>query len=385
MQPLTPSPARREPADFERELTAAALNGTGWDGLLAAVHGATGRHCRLVGPDGAVLAATDAGAGLAARRWPVGPGGTPVTAVDGWRARAIAAEAGRRTAGLLLIAEPAAPREVDLLRAAVTGVLIESVRREGHSAFPDAAALVAGLRSGAGSPPAALAAAATRFGLRIDRPGAGAVLSHVGSRHRAWVSALNWLGRPVERVGSLAYLLVSGDSDLDAVRARLELAVEPGAVIAACGALTADPAGYRASFAEADRLLAVARGRGRGVLSFDEAGVLQVLLTTPAPRLRWFVERHLGPILDRPEMLATLRAWLAAAGSRQAVSEALHLHRNSVGYRVGKLKTLLGVDPLRPECSAVLQAALAAHDLLQRQEEGGTTDNGHVKVAGNRR
>jgi DNA-binding PucR family transcriptional regulator len=46
------------------------------------------------------------------------------------------------------------------------------------------------------------------------------------------------------------------------------------------------------------------------------------------------------------------------------VSEELHLHRNSVGYRVGKLKALLGVDPLRPDHAAVLHTALAAHDLL---------------------
>jgi DNA-binding PucR family transcriptional regulator len=69
-------------------------------------------------------------------------------------------------------------------------------------------------------------------------------------------------------------------------------------------------------------------------------------------------------VLARPELLATLRLWLDTHGSRQAVSEHLHLHRNSVGYRVGQLKTLLGVDPLQPSAGAVLQAALLAHDLL---------------------
>jgi DNA-binding PucR family transcriptional regulator len=190
------------------------------------------------------------------------------------------------------------------------------------------------------------------------------VLAHTGSRHRAWASALGWLDRPVDRVGCLAYLVVTDADDLTAVQKRLELAVGDGTVLAACGATVLDSAGYRSSFVEADRLLATARIGGSRATGFDDAGVLQVLLATPTPRLRWFVERHLGPVLKRPELLATLRAWLAASGSRQLVSEELHLHRNSVGYRVGKLKALLGVDPLRPDHAAVLHTALAAHDLL---------------------
>jgi hypothetical protein len=351
-------------AAFERDLTAAALGGAGWDQLLAEVRRATGRHCRLVAPDGTVLAATDDGAGLIAGSGLKAADGRGVVTRDGWRARAIAAAAGGRSIGLLLIAEPASTDALDLLRAAVTGVLIESLRRDAHPTFADGAAVVAALRVGTGDSGPALSAAAARFGLRLDRPGCGAVLAHIGSRHRAWASALGWLDRPVDRVGCLAYLVVTDAADLAGVQKRLELAVGDATVRASCGAAVLDPAGYRNSFGEADRLLATARIGGVPPTGFDDAGVLQVLLATPAPRLRWFVERHLGPVLKRPELLATLRAWLAASGSRQLVSEELHLHRNSVGYRVGKLKALLGVDPLRPDHAAVLHTALAAHDLL---------------------
>lgn len=72
----------------------------------------------------------------------------------------------------------------------------------------------------------------------------------------------------------------------------------------------------------------------------------------------------MGPILERPELLTTLQAWLTAGGSRLAVSERLHLHRNSVGYRVGQLKQLLGADPLDPPNAAILHAALAAREVL---------------------
>jgi hypothetical protein len=374
MRPLSAQPSRPahpgrhvsagRAAELEREFTAAALGGAGWDELLGDVRRETGRHCRLVGPDGAVLATTDGGSGLSVGYGLNSAERRCVVARDGWRAHAIAATSGGRSIGLLLIAEPAPDDAIELLRAAVTGVLIESLRRDAHPTFANGAAVVAALRVGTGDSGPALSAAAARFGLRLDRPGCGAVLAHTGSRHRAWASALGWLDRPVDRVGSLAYLVVTDADELAGVQKRLELAVGDATVLAACGAAVLESTGYRSSFVDADRLLAVARISGRPMSGFDDAGVLQVLLAAPTPRLRWFVERHLGPVLKRPELLATLRAWLAASGSRQLVSEELHLHRNSVGYRVGKLKALLGVDPLRPDHAAVLHTALAAHDLL---------------------
>jgi sugar diacid utilization regulator len=195
-------------------------------------------------------------------------------------------------------------------------------------------------------------------------PGAAAVLRYTGSRRKAWSTALAWLDRRVQQDDDLGYLTVADDADLRAVCARLELAVGPGTVRAACGPRAGDAASYQKSFAEAERLLGLADRRGDAVLPFADAGLLQLLLDTSPERLGWFVQRHLGPVLQRPDLVATLRAWLATNGSRQAVSAQLHLHRNSVGYRVGLLKTLLGVDPLHPEHAPVLHAALAAHDLL---------------------
>jgi DNA-binding PucR family transcriptional regulator len=190
------------------------------------------------------------------------------------------------------------------------------------------------------------------------------VLRHTGIHHRTWATALAWLERPVEQQGSMAFTVVADPAELSRVRSRLELAVGDGAVVAACGSLSADPKGLRTSFDEAAVLLEELCRRGVTELSFEDAGLLQVLLAVPSDRLRYFVERHLGPVLDRPELLATLQSWLASNGSRRAVSEQLHLHRNSVGYRVGQLKQLLGVDPLDPEQGAVLHAALAARELL---------------------
>lgn len=198
--------------------------------------------------------------------------------------------------------------------------------------------------------------------LLADRAGYGAVLDYAGSRYRAWRTALAWLDRPIRCTDRRCWLVVAGDEDLAMVRDRVQGSVGEGAVRAACGPPVSAGEDCTASFGEAERMLRLGR---EAVVGFDDAGLLQALLAVPPERASWFVQRHLGPILDSPELLETLRVWIAARGSRRVASERLHLHRNSVGYRVNRLKARLGVDPLEPRHAAVLQAALAAFDLLE--------------------
>ncbi len=362
-----------EPGGFERSLTHAALGGAGWPEILNQVHQTTRRHCRLVGIDGAALATTDGGSGLDARTTASALSGClpAVRATDGWHARALPAVAGEEVAGVLLMAEPASQHALELLGGAVTAILVESIRRSAarDPRYSEPADVIAALRAGIRD--VALQVAAGRFGLELERPGYGAVLSYHGPRQRSWATSLAWLDRPVQHDWPLAWLVVTDGKELAALRGRLQAAVGSDLVRAASGSLVAPTDSYRVSFAEAGSLLAAAGDRS--LAQFEDAGLLQLLLATPRSRVAWFVTRHLGPILDRPELVATLRAWLASDGSRQAVSVRLHLHRNSVGYRVGLLKNLLGVDPLEPRHAAVLHAALAAHDLLHADDGASAT------------
>ncbi len=73
----------------------------------------------------------------------------------------------------------------------------------------------------------------------------------------------------------------------------------------------------------------------------------------------------LEPVLDRGQpdattLLETARVWLDTGGSTSAAAEQLHLHRNTVRYRLGRLEELTGIDITHPVQAATLHVALEA-------------------------
>jgi purine catabolism regulator len=69
--------------------------------------------------------------------------------------------------------------------------------------------------------------------------------------------------------------------------------------------------------------------------------------------LRAFVERRLGPILEHDatrkwQLLPTLEAYCAHGGRKAETARALHLERQSLYHRIGRIEELLG-DPLAEE------------------------------------
>ncbi|MER5210550.1 helix-turn-helix domain-containing protein [Streptomyces sp. NPDC002838] len=367
-----------EPAVLERELTEAVLAGAARSDVLRALCRATGRPVRLLSAEGVPLASTDGGAGVPAAVAGgvlAGVAGPVVDTLDGVRATALPVRAGTTVAGVLLTVGPGDQRVQALAGAAVTALRIDAVRSGDGlaevSPLHTPADVVAALRSGTVSP--SVCAAAAGLGIDLERPPAGAVLHYSGSRLRAWSTALAWLEHPVRQEARTAWTVVPGEVVLARLQSRLRLMTGDESagdhVVAASGSHPDSAVGLARSFTEAERLLGLARARRVPLLTFDGSGVVRVLLPLPRAELEAYAEAHLGPIRQRPELMATLRAWLAERGSRQSVSEQLHLHRNSVGYRVRQIKNLLGTDPLLPAASAELHLALAALDLLAADDQ----------------
>jgi sugar diacid utilization regulator len=126
--------------------------------------------------------------------------------------------------------------------------------------------------------------------------------------------------------------------------------------------------GLRASAEEARAALAWARVAGRRgeVATFDAVGVQRMLIEWYASdTARRSVREQLSP-LDRlgPKRaeiaLLTLKTYLDEQGSIARTAQALHLHRNAVGYRLRRIVDLLGVDLDDPDQRLALELACRA-------------------------
>ncbi|SHH07473.1 PucR family transcriptional regulator [Streptoalloteichus hindustanus] len=109
-------------------------------------------------------------------------------------------------------------------------------------------------------------------------------------------------------------------------------------------------AGVRAAAVEARsaRRLALHRDARGGVLSGEEIASHQLLLATVPDELRRsFRARLLGPLLDYDaehgsDLVHTLRVFLNCACSWTRTAAKLHLHVNTLRYRIGRIEELTG-------------------------------------------
>ncbi|GAB3821705.1 PucR family transcriptional regulator [Kribbella italica] len=90
------------------------------------------------------------------------------------------------------------------------------------------------------------------------------------------------------------------------------------------------------------------------VTSDQVASHVLLLATVPDDVRRTYTHRVLGPVLDHDrktggELLATLREFLACSGSWSRTAEAMHLHVNTVRYRIERVEQLTGRDLSRLE------------------------------------
>ncbi len=101
------------------------------------------------------------------------------------------------------------------------------------------------------------------------------------------------------------------------------------------------------------------------VRAFASAAARDAGAVEPARRL-------LLPLLDADAerdgtLCATLRTYYACGGSVAKTAEAMFLHRNSVRYRLDRVRSVLGLDIDHPENAAALLLAFAVLDKADAQ------------------
>lgn len=131
------------------------------------------------------------------------------------------------------------------------------------------------------------------------------------------------------------------------------------AVPVTAGAIAAEPAGIAAAATGARRVLEVARifGRPPGVHHLDDV-MLEYQLSQPS-EARARLAARLDPLADKEELLETVAAYLRI-GDRRATAERLHVHPNTVDYRLRRAHTLTGLDPTSAADITLIGAALIA-------------------------
>lgn len=90
------------------------------------------------------------------------------------------------------------------------------------------------------------------------------------------------------------------------------------------------------------------------LVRFDEEPIAVLLVSAPDAS-HSVARRVLGRVLDLPEtdrtlIIATIRTWLAEAGSTSTAARRMHVHRNTVRHRLRRLEELTGrslADPVQ--------------------------------------
>jgi hypothetical protein len=176
------------------------------------------------------------------------------------------------------------------------------------------------------------------------RAGASAVVASLPEAVEGPLRAL-----PVPHV--LALLPVRSERHwTDALDAVADLAVSERVAIVPTEPV-ALPTSLPAVYRHAKRYLALvdAEGRGPGVVTVAELRLYAMLAGIPVSDRVEFVRDMLGGILDLPdhkarELLDTLEALYRRKGRIVDVAAELHLHQNSVRYRLGRVEELTGLS-----------------------------------------
>ncbi|MFQ6330873.1 PucR family transcriptional regulator [Nocardia sp. CWNU-33] len=105
-----------------------------------------------------------------------------------------------------------------------------------------------------------------------------------------------------------------------------------------------------------------------GLYRFDDLA-LEYQLTRPGPGLD-HLRTLLDPLDEHPELLETLQRHISNNLNRQRTGRALHVHTNTVDYRLKRIGQLTGFDPAQASGVWYLRSALIARSYKQPRPGG---------------
>lgn len=212
---------------------------------------------------------------------------------------------------------------------------------------------------------------ATALGAHPDESAAdpGGRIAGLRKLHRFRKACRRHAAEPVlsalDSTGGLVLVPLSGDEPGWCRTAELvaEAANAAGVPVWAA-AEPAEPARVPAAATLAGEVLELVRSLGRPPGAYRLADVLlEYQLSRPSEALPGLAGL-LDPLLGNPDLLRTLKAYLDTGLDRRRTAELLHVHPNTVDYRLRRAVALTGLDPMDPAQLQRIGAALTARRTL---------------------
>jgi sugar diacid utilization regulator len=172
--------------------------------------------------------------------------------------------------------------------------------------------------------------------------------------------------------GKVVTLLAPAAADWEALRARLE---ELGGrkCRVAVGSACRQPSDFPRSYREAQLAMALQENAATGptVLTWESLGAYQILSTVDdVSGVERFVKEQLGPLFQydaqkHSDLVETLSRYLESGCNHANAAQALIVHRNTLKYRLDRIREIAGCDLADPDTRFNLQLATRGWQLLK--------------------
>ncbi|HJV31623.1 MAG TPA: helix-turn-helix domain-containing protein, partial [Bacillales bacterium] len=128
------------------------------------------------------------------------------------------------------------------------------------------------------------------------------------------------------------------------------------------------PKEIQSSFHQAERALKVAKRKK--TIVFDEELTLEMVLDELSPKtITDFLNRTIGPILTEKELLVTLRELFRQNNSLKKTSDQLHIHINTLHYRLKKIQDCTNLNSSNIDDLLKLYLAILFLDVYTKKSE----------------
>lgn len=377
----------RRAAQLYSELTLHLAGDDGAEGIVRLTAERTGSAVAFLSADGEVRMARGPRAlraAFGALHWPP----PPLQTLTGIDVRAFPIGLPAQRLGFLAIAAPALDRWDDLAAQQAAAALGLEVAKQ--QAVHAAEARIRGdilrtILSGTIADPALLHQQAVELGYDLRSPHVALVIASADQTGATQVH--EWLQRLLTRLrisapnllrDDLIICFCPGDETLTQPTALLDALAAEKPIAAGLSTLVGSVTHWPRAYDEAEQSLLLGRQLfgPRSFTSFSDLGVYRLLLELRgSSELHGFYLQTLGALAEHDrvnggELLHTLEGYFNALGNLHQAAESLHIHRNTLIYRLRRITEISGLSLKRAEDVLALQVAIKAHRILMMKSEG---------------